>query len=294
FGISRFAEAEAGPSARTSEGLVLGTPFYMPPEQTQGVTDLDARADVYALGVILYEALAGRRPFEASSMAHLVVLIHEGKAPPLPSLRPEVPIALGDVIAHAMAADRNQRCPDARSLGEALERFVSFAAEALDKTQLAPVEPSVAETERTVVGSATLEPRSATLGDVAPANPSRGPWLAGAAAVIAVGLALRIWSGARGAPGHSASTPTAPPSPSVSGVSSSLPAVSVVTSAPSASSASSVASGPIVPSASAPSVPVVVTGIAVASPPKVVPSSSGKAASSGSSKSQQAGLSPDL
>ena len=81
FGISKFdPQLTGGEMSMTREGTSLGTPLYMPPEQVRGDKRIDARADVYALGVILYECVTGRRPYEAETLAHLAVLIHEGHA----------------------------------------------------------------------------------------------------------------------------------------------------------------------------------------------------------------------
>ena len=98
----------------------MGTPFYMPPEQVRGLTSIDLRADVYALGVILYECACGERPYMAPTIEQLAVLIHEGKAKPLAQRRPSLPRAFCEVVERAMAVDRDQRFQTARELAEAL------------------------------------------------------------------------------------------------------------------------------------------------------------------------------
>jgi serine/threonine-protein kinase len=136
FGISKFDPAVTGADAVTREGSTLGTPYYMSPEQVNGDKELDARADVYALGVILYECASGRRPYEASALPRLSVLIHEGKPTPLGELRPDLPAAFVEVVARAMAKDRNRRFARAADLGDAL---ASFGSSALDVTVEQPV-----------------------------------------------------------------------------------------------------------------------------------------------------------
>lgn len=108
FGISKFEEPDDEVSRLTSEGVVLGTPFYMSPEQARG-KELDARSDIYAVGVMMYEALTGRLPFEDSSISALFIKIAAGEYLPLRHLRPEVPEELEAVIDKAMHRNRDAR-----------------------------------------------------------------------------------------------------------------------------------------------------------------------------------------
>ncbi len=119
FGVSKFQKTESV-RALTNDGALIGTPFYMPPEQLEGRGVIDARVDVYALGVILYECAARRRPFEASTLPHLAVLIHEAKPAPLTGLRPDLPAELVSAITRAMHPDPEARFPAARALAAAL------------------------------------------------------------------------------------------------------------------------------------------------------------------------------
>ena len=119
FGISKFeAEEHLG---LTTEGTPLGTPYYMSPEQLSGRADVNARAGVYALGVILYECVAGQRPFEAKSLSELSIRIHEGDYTPLETLVKDVPADFVQVVRKAMHHRPEERFASARELQAALE-----------------------------------------------------------------------------------------------------------------------------------------------------------------------------
>src|ERR1041385_4593712 len=138
FGISKFDPSRTEGMNLTQEGTALGTPFYMSPEQVRGEANLDARTDVYALGVGLYECLTGKKPFDADSLPHLAVLIHEGKYTPLKSIRPDAPVGLEAVIARAMSIDRNHRYASARALKQSLEEIDVSGKLTSGATLLAP------------------------------------------------------------------------------------------------------------------------------------------------------------
>src|SRR5262249_10953158 len=85
--------------------------------------DIDLRADVYAFGVMLYEAITGRMPFEASSLSELAIKVATMDAAPVRSLRPNVPEGLASVVDRSIARDRRQRPPDLQSLQRELGSF---------------------------------------------------------------------------------------------------------------------------------------------------------------------------
>ncbi len=122
FGISLSVDPEG---ARRSvhdgeDGKLVGTPDYMSPEQVRGRTDIDTRTDIYSLGVILYEAVAGRLPFEADEVPDLLNLIAVGGAPAAHSVAPWVPEPLSQVIVRAMSCRRDERYQTTREMLEAL------------------------------------------------------------------------------------------------------------------------------------------------------------------------------
>jgi len=125
FGIARMAEAK---DAMTQAGLIIGTPHYMSPEQVRG-GQLDARSDVYSMGILLYEMLLGRRPFESSSLTGILAAhITEKPVPPI-EVRPEIGRDLNAIILRCLAKDAKERFTNAGELLAALDR-IQFAAAA--------------------------------------------------------------------------------------------------------------------------------------------------------------------
>jgi eukaryotic-like serine/threonine-protein kinase len=109
FGIGRALDAAAGDEAITNTGFAVGTPAYMSPEQSVGEREIDGRTDVYSLGVVLYEMLAGEPPFGGPTAQAITAKRMTGEIPSLRRLRPSVPEALERVVLTALAripADR--------------------------------------------------------------------------------------------------------------------------------------------------------------------------------------------
>jgi serine/threonine protein kinase len=107
--------------ALTKIGTAIGTPIYMCAEQVRGQRDLDRRVDLYACGVILYEAITGVPPFNAPKRVELFRLILAGNFTPASHIEPRATPELDAILARALATDRIHRYPDARSFGAALE-----------------------------------------------------------------------------------------------------------------------------------------------------------------------------
>lgn len=125
FGISRLQEAEAAGLSITKTGSIFGTPRYMSPEQAKGKKDLDARADLYAVGVILYRCITGGFPFTGDNYNALLNAIAT-KEPIAPSDRMDgIPEGLEAIIMKSLSRDRRERYQDAFSFIEALGPYAS-------------------------------------------------------------------------------------------------------------------------------------------------------------------------
>jgi len=206
FGISKLTNDDGQFSNVTDASKVVGTPFYMPPEQGQGKA-LDGRTDVYALGVILFEAVTRERPFVgASALEILTNAMTQPRVPPS-SRRPELAeiAGLDQLVLHAIAADREQRFGSMRQFGEAVvaclqgldpARVVGLPAivhrpddDAADRVR--PVPHSTLATE--IVKPITLESSS---GEITATHTTRAPsrWtLPGLGALLAVALLVLLW-----------------------------------------------------------------------------------------------------
>jgi len=121
FGISKVEGAQDMQLTRTTE--IIGSPSYMSPEQLRASRDVDARTDIWALGVILYELLTGRLPFYAETVTQLVAVVLMENEPPLRSLRPDAPAELEAIIHKCLGKTPYERMGSVVELAHALEPF---------------------------------------------------------------------------------------------------------------------------------------------------------------------------
>ena len=115
FGLARDASEDAG--KLTLDGAVVGTPAYMSPERI-GEKELDAKSDLFGLGVILYELLAGRLPFDGKSMISVLAAVARGNPTELRAVAPDVPQPVSDLVMRLLARDKADRPADAHAVAE--------------------------------------------------------------------------------------------------------------------------------------------------------------------------------
>jgi serine/threonine-protein kinase len=180
FGLAKLT-AQAGetsvvteaatPGLNTEPGVVMGTAIYMSPEQARGI-DVDARTDIFSLGVVIYEMLAGRLPFQGSNTNEILAsILGDNDPPPLARYATEVPVELERIVAKALRKDRDERYQTIKDLlldlqrlkQEAeFERKLERSASPKSKSRLETREPEGAEIVMGSAARSTLSERGLT------------------------------------------------------------------------------------------------------------------------------------
>ena len=234
FGISKLidgarASEPPGMSVLTKPAVAMGSPHYMSPEQVQNAKDVDARTDLWALGVILFELLTGKPPFEGEGFGELAVKIVIQPPVALRGYRPDVPPALEAVVLRCMEKDRARRYPNIAELALALLPFAPRRAKTLVERIGGIIQAAgLSESALAVPASPEVPGTLVSGNDDAPIQGSVAPWSGspGAAAtsrkrvtagvtaafVLLVGGGVVLhWSSS--GPAATASVTTSPPSP---------------------------------------------------------------------------------
>jgi len=121
FGIAKALSSTTGGATLTATGVAIGTPHYMSPEQAAGDREIDGRSDIYSLGVVAYQMLAGELPFQAPTVPGILMKHITERAPLLTDRRPEVPEDLAACVMRSLEKDPEDRWPTADALRRALE-----------------------------------------------------------------------------------------------------------------------------------------------------------------------------
>jgi serine/threonine protein kinase len=214
FGIAKLtaSEGDAAQSvATTATGSTLGTPHYMAPEQLLGEKDVDHRADIWALGIILYEALAGARPTRGANMLQVYKLVTTGGIPPLSEKTAHLPGPVVDLVSRMLARDRALRPDGVREVLATLSQHTDEAFVAVDAAPVRAASPSEPYREPATDNPGQASVDAAIAIDPPRAAPARWPWLRAAilvgGAAIVVPLTFVAWLYRWTAP--------APPSPTI-------------------------------------------------------------------------------
>jgi serine/threonine-protein kinase len=216
FGIGKFEDARMVSKA-TLEGAFMGTPYYMSPEQFIDGKKVDARSDIYSLGVILFECVTGQHPYPCDTLARLATKIMVDEPPQPSSVRTGIPSGVDAILARALRKKPEDRYPTAEAMAIDIERLadrsmqtlpqgsswrsrfpppadVRSAREAVGETMLAPSEPG----QKTMLAAGEPEPPSIPLSiplsidePVAPAP--AGLWRVGALVGGAIAVAVVAW-----------------------------------------------------------------------------------------------------
>ena len=165
FGIAKLTSTD-GDAARTGAitgtGTILGTPYYMAPEQLFGEKDIDHRADIWALGIIFYEALAGERPTRGENVGQIYKVIVTDTIVPLRERAAHLPAPIIDLVGRMLSRDRAKRPPDVHAI-------LSVLAEYTSETFVVVTGPPPAQPPKAGAESEAADPPSAD----APAQPNR-------------------------------------------------------------------------------------------------------------------------
>ena len=176
FGLAKLTERQDTSSeattmalVNTEPGSVLGTAAYMSPEQAAG-REVDARTDIWSLGVVLYEMIAARPPFGGASTSHIIVAIIDHEPTPITHFAPNVPEALESIISEALAKDVEERCQTAKEMLGRLRRLKQRLESGAIPSSITELKTPAPPQSSVTAGEATLqEPARSTVpsGDLA-------------------------------------------------------------------------------------------------------------------------------
>ena len=224
FGIAKFQEAADG--AKTSTGAVLGSAYYMAPEQVQAEAEIDARADVWAVGATVYELLVGEPAHMAPTHAAVIAKIVMRPAPPVSGRRTGADAKLDAIVARALMIDPAERFASAAEMREAIGTYLVERAATVRSVPPPPLTPSMnARRVTSKDTSSVLTPRALVAGttDLSPL-PGGASGATRAKSLVPVALAA-FAIGVLGIAAVATRTSSPPPSPRAESLAALLPPV---------------------------------------------------------------------
>ncbi len=188
FGISKFSTL-GGEFSMTRTGAVMGTPYYLSPEQAKGERNVDHRSDLYSVGVILWEAAAGHVPFDGETFNELLFKIVLEPIPPLASAVPDIDPHFAAIVEKSMARDPAARFQSASEMQEALKGWLAGqppAPELLNRAE--GVQPAGTQVSGTPIAAGTVNRTNGNWANTTPNGGASGEstkkWIIAAAALV--------------------------------------------------------------------------------------------------------------
>ncbi|HEU5073988.1 MAG TPA: serine/threonine-protein kinase [Polyangiaceae bacterium] len=196
FGISKLSVPDLSEAGLTKTSTMMGSPYYMSPEQMRSARDVDVRTDVWALGVILFELLTAQNAFGGTSLPELVANIMTVGPRSLKDMRPGVPDGLCRVVYRCLEKDPAQRFQNVADLAQALVPFAvgrdaQITVERLSRVM--GVTPLVAQSASAPPAASALGATNTSWSETKKATGTRRSLLVGGGALAALGLASAVW-----------------------------------------------------------------------------------------------------
>jgi eukaryotic-like serine/threonine-protein kinase len=202
FGIAKLAGDAAGVKTQTS--ALMGTPVYMSPEQCRGAGQVDQRSDIYSLGCVMFQLVAGRPPFDGEGAGDILVAHMREPAPLLSSIVPGIPSEIDAVVARCLAKDPDQRYASAAALASELGALLGYAPASSLRMPAASMSSGIASAPTTL---------SSASSEVAPAKPRNLRVLVASGVAIAMAIVIMVVAISRDGSGGSAESNAIVPPP---------------------------------------------------------------------------------